>query len=83
MQILKKGKKSKQKIEINEKLISDLVDNKLFKFMFIVGVIIGLKIIFLQLLTITKKINSIEEDLFLYDELDYEDYEDLGYEELR
>ncbi len=80
----KKGKKgkAKAKIELNEKLVADVVDNKLVKFAFMAIVVLLLKIIIIQLIGVSKKLKAMDEELFLYDELDFEDIEDLYEDDL-
>ncbi len=82
MLIAKKSKKKRPTIQLNEELVADVVDNKLVKFAFMAIVILLLKIIILQLIALSKKVKAMDEELFLYDELDFEELEDLYEDDL-
>ncbi len=65
-------------------MLEKIADNKLVKFAFMCGVILGIKIIIMQLIVVIKKLNNINDELVFIDELDFDelDFEEMDLDEL-
>lgn len=64
------------KDEVTKKCLKEsIVENNLLKFILLMGIVISLKIIFVQLLIVLKKLNKINDNLIFVDEVDLDDLE--------